>query len=266
MNDGRMNGTRRMLAALAGLAGVALMAGPGPRAMAQSQPPSDVKAIRQPQFDIDYQLGDSRATTVELWYTDDNSESWKLYGVDADRVSPISFTAPREGLYGFFVIARNSKGASANHPTKGTAPTFWCFVDWHRPQVQITGPAATPSPDGGGDILPLAPGAPLPLRYTALDDHLAEYIVEVSTSSGFPKNSTREVGEKLISGGRGQLSITADNNFFTSPNAVVWWRVGARIQGDKPGPVADKASGKRYIYSTPNRFTRPDSPPPPPAP
>lgn len=124
---------------------------------------------------------------------------------------------------------------------------------------------AGPSSAGGGTVLNRTVTFTFQSVLT-LDDHLAEYIVEVSSSSAFAKNSTREVGEKLISGGRGQLSIRADNNFFTGANAVVWWRVGARIQGDKPGPVADKASGKRYIYSAPNRFVRPDSPPPPPAP
>jgi hypothetical protein len=124
---------------------------------------------------------------------------------------------------------------------------------------------AAPSSAGGGAVLNRTVTFTFQSVLT-LDDHLAEYIVEVSNSSSFPKNSTREVGEKLVSSGRGQLSIRADNNFFTSPNSVVWWRVGARIQGDKPGPVPDKASGKRYIYSAPNRFVRPDSPPPPPAP
>ncbi|MDD4890625.1 MAG: tetratricopeptide repeat protein [Phycisphaerae bacterium] len=142
--------------------------------------PREIKTIRQPQFDIDYQLGDSRASTVELWYTDDKSQTWKLYGTDADRISPVSFTAPHEGLYGFTVIARNKAGASAPNPGANTEPMFWCFVDWHRPQVQITGPVPTVALDGSGaGQVVIKPGEALTITYTAVDDNLIDKPIRI---------------------------------------------------------------------------------------
>jgi len=68
---------------------------------------------------------------------------------------------------------------------------------------------------------------------------------------------------------------TAFNNFITSvPGAAVptlWWRVGARNNEDRPGPVSfpDRVPSNssrmwRYIYSTPQSFQPAPVPPPPP--
>lgn len=155
---------------------VAMLAGP----VAAQVQPREVKTIRQPQFDIDYQLGDTKASQVELWYTDDKSATWKLYGVDTDRQSPVSFTAPHEGVYGFTVIARNKAGASAPDPVANTEPMFWCFVDWHRPQVQITGPTPTVALDGSGaGQVVLKPGEPMIVTYAAVDENLVDKPIRI---------------------------------------------------------------------------------------
>ena len=152
---------------------------PGGDSLGQPLKPHDVKALRQPQVDIEYQLGDSRATEVELWYTDDKSQSWSLYGVEPGRKSPISFTAPHEGLFGFMVIARNKAGASANTPTPGTEPMFWCYVVWRRPQVSITGPTPAAAEASGPGQVNLKPGEPLVITYSAVSDHLTETPIKI---------------------------------------------------------------------------------------
>ncbi len=143
-------------------------------AWAQQVAPSRVKPIPHQRFDIDYSLQGAAADRVELWYTDSRGESWNLYGLDPDRTSPITFTAPKEGLYGFYIIARNRKGPSAPDPVAGTAPMFWCFIDWHAPLVQILGPTPVMPINGGDGVgqVRLQPNEPLTITYSVSDDHL----------------------------------------------------------------------------------------------
>jgi hypothetical protein len=51
---------------------------------------------------------------------------------------------------------------------------------------------------------------------------------------------------------------------YFAGSTEMWWRIGAKNVADNPGPVKDP-SGQRYIFGSPRRFTRPASPPPPPA-
>jgi hypothetical protein len=91
----------------------------------------------------------------------------------------------------------------------------------------------------------------------------AEYIVQVSTSPVFARNVTRQVGTR-VSNATGIVSIAVPNNFFTDAETVIYWRVGARNTADKPGPIADKATKQRFIFSQPRSFQRPQTIPPPP--
>lgn len=95
------------------------------------------------------------------------------------------------------------------------------------------------------------------------DPIAVEYVVQVSTSPNFPKSSTRTLG-KTINPNTGPISITVSNNFFTTPNTTIWWRVGARNTADKPGPTRDSV-GERYIFSAARNFVRPALPPDPPS-
>jgi hypothetical protein len=47
-------------------------------------------------------------------------------------------------------------------------------------------------------------------------------------------------------------------------DATLYWRVGARNSGDRPGPVPDPANGQRYIFSEVSQFRVAAGPPPPP--
>lgn len=94
-----------------------------------------------------------------------------------------------------------------------------------------------------------------------------EYVLQFSPSSLFPANQTETIGP-ITSNSTGVVSmgsintVTGRKSFIQSADTV-FWRVGARNVEDVPGPVPD-ASGKRYIFSNPRSFTRPENPPPPP--
>lgn len=105
-------------------------------AFANGQNPA---AIRSRVFEIEYAVNESALPldSVQLWYTLDRGASWYESSPDADRQSPITFTASQEGLYGFFLVLTNATGPSSMAPTHTTPPHQWTFVDYTPPVVQL---------------------------------------------------------------------------------------------------------------------------------
>jgi hypothetical protein len=157
--------------------------------------------------------------------------------------------------------------------TGGTGGTVCYFTTARDTAVGLATPLAPPqlqAPAEGAAVAPPSPGDPINDQITftfnsavTANPITVAYAIEVSTSPLFTKATTRLVGTK-ISGATGTVSISASNNFLTTEGTIVYWRVGARNVADNPGPVKD-AIGQRYVWSTPRSFTRPGSPPPPPA-
>ena len=89
-------------------------------------------------FEIDYAVNEAAEPLefVQLWYTLDKGRTWNQYGYDEDRQSPISFHAPSEGLFGFFVRASNTTGPSSDPPAPATEPHLWSFVDYTPPVAE----------------------------------------------------------------------------------------------------------------------------------
>lgn len=89
--------------------------------------------------DIEYAVNNSALplNSVQLWYTLDDGFTWRGAGFDDDRQSPITFHAPQEGLYGFFVVVANSTGPSSTPPTQGLKPHLRAFIDDTPPIVQL---------------------------------------------------------------------------------------------------------------------------------
>ena len=95
------------------------------------------------------------------------------------------------------------------------------------------------------------------------------YVLQLSSSPVFQKNLTYTYPEFV----RTEAGTIATDPINTSASTLpafirnattVYFRIGARNVQDKPGPVKDPATGLRYIFSAPSRFTRPSGPPPPP--
>ena len=78
-----------------------------------ANPPDDraLAKARTSQFDVAYRINeDARPLlTVELWYTFDEGQTWNRYGLDEDATSPMSFSAPQEGLCGLYFVLRSEE-------------------------------------------------------------------------------------------------------------------------------------------------------------
>jgi len=127
--------------------------------------------VRTQQVEIDYTVNREAfpIDDVQIWYTEDQGATWRLYGHDEDLRSPAVFRAPAEGLFGVFVIVSNATGSSSQPPTNATAPHRWIFIDATPPVVQLHAPRETSSQ-----------GAPVVLiRWTAIDTQLPQRPIEL---------------------------------------------------------------------------------------
>ncbi|HNQ22946.1 MAG TPA: tetratricopeptide repeat protein [Phycisphaerae bacterium] len=134
--------------------------------------PGEPTAVPSRVLDIEYQVNREAEPldAVELWYTLDDGASWHLYGVDEDRQSPFTFTAPAEGKHGLFLVLTNATGASTETPGADTRPHQWVYVDSTPPVVQVLPPKLT-----------YATGwAVMQLRWTAIDANLGTRPVDLA--------------------------------------------------------------------------------------
>ncbi|MGB2985793.1 MAG: tetratricopeptide repeat protein [Phycisphaerae bacterium] len=131
-----------------------------------------VVPVRSSVVDIEYVVNEDALPldSVQLWYTLDHGATWQEYGLDEDRQSPITFHAPREGLYGFFLVASNATGPSSVTPTGATQPHQWAFVDNTPPIVQLHPLRQT---------IMLGQRV-LQIRWTAIDAHFGPRPVEIT--------------------------------------------------------------------------------------
>lgn len=122
-------------------------------------------------FEIDYEINEAALPldSVHLWYTLDEGTTWHQYGFDEDSQSPMTFDAPAEGLYGFYLRLTNAAGASSGVPTSSTEPHHTVFVDFTPPVVQLHDLRQT---------IMLGQRV-LQIRWTAIDAHLLSRPVEI---------------------------------------------------------------------------------------
>ena len=95
--------------------------------------------VRSRTFDIEYSVNENALPleSVQLCFTQDDGATWQEYGYDEDRHSPVTFRAPGEGAFGFFLILTNSTGVSSGPPTPAMKPHQRAFVDFTPPMVQL---------------------------------------------------------------------------------------------------------------------------------
>ena len=123
-------------------------------------------------FGIEYalqQVGHSGVRQVDAYITEDDGGRWFYFGRDADAVSPLDITVPREGRYGFAFRVQNGAGVAMVPPQPGDRPDVRVEVDTTAPT--IAGLAATPSPQTDGELL---------IQWQASDRQLAETPIALS--------------------------------------------------------------------------------------
>lgn len=82
--------------------------------------------------------GSASVTRAEMWVTADRSRTWQKAEPKGSTVTGKAiYDAPRDGLYGLYLILFNAAGPSSPPPEPGTAPQQWVMVDRSAPFVQI---------------------------------------------------------------------------------------------------------------------------------
>ena len=69
--------------------------------------------------------------------TEDRGQSWRPFGIDADRTSPFEVETDREGQFGFRLLIHDEAGNSARPPQPGETPDLAVVVDMTPPKVHL---------------------------------------------------------------------------------------------------------------------------------
>lgn len=98
------------------------------------------KRVNTRTFRLGYELedvGPSGLSTVALYITEDNGQSWFHYGNDPDANSPMDVTVPRDGIYGFSFRVLSGTGFGDLPPQPGERPEVSIAVDETVPQINM---------------------------------------------------------------------------------------------------------------------------------
>ncbi len=162
----------------------------------------DVHCVQTRVFDIEYEVNAEAMPleSVVMWYTADAGASWHQFGPDQDRQSPMSFSAPSEGRFGFYFIVSNTTGSSSLPPTASTIPHLWAYVDYTPPVIQIHPIRQTNSL---GRMI-------LQIRWTAIDAHLTQRPIEIAYKKLPAENWLAVRNEPFANTGRYDWAISED--------------------------------------------------------
>jgi hypothetical protein len=116
----------------------------------------NVRIVNSTRISLNYELkdvGPSKVSVVELWYTEDG-RNWQKYSeekLSAEVRTPSTYVVnvKGEGIYGFTLLARSGVGLGDPPPKVGDAPQIWVEVDLTKPVVQLKGIEVGRGPDSG---------------------------------------------------------------------------------------------------------------------
>lgn len=106
-----------------------------------------IQIISTSQLSLDYEItkkGPSGVGKVQLWLTQDDGRSWKLYAEDEDLYPPITVDLPGEGTYGFSLVVQSRAGLGKRAPLPGDPPEMRVEVDLTSPRIELYRPEADP--------------------------------------------------------------------------------------------------------------------------
>lgn len=117
----------------------------------------DIACVSSHTIDLVYHAAPDGGlvTQVDLWSTLDGGATWQKSASERPAVSltksktapkpqAISFEAPEEGLYGFYLVLYNAAGASSDPPIAGTVPQQFIRIDETAPVVKLLQARADP--------------------------------------------------------------------------------------------------------------------------
>ncbi len=146
--------------------------------------PDSAQVTRFTRFNIRYSVRDVIANSVQkvdFYITDDMGGTWRHYGEDADRTSPMTVEVPGEGAYGFVVVVTDRNGNREREPGPRSRPETVIVVDRTPPTARWIAPRQ--------DIL--GRGQTIDMEWESADAHMADAPVKIQYAVGAASNHDR---------------------------------------------------------------------------
>lgn len=219
-------------------------AGGGVGASAAPQP--RIEYVNKKDVSVDYgiqKVGRSGLKQVHL-YVQIGDKDWAEAGTsqvnykqgDKDPPQPLTYTAPADGVYGFYVAPESQSGQRARAPRKNDPPMLFVVVDTKEPVVAVTGVRVTPGPDRKPQV---------EIGWEAADPNLLpnpvtlEYAIDPSNEGnwkviqhGLPNNAGRSAGRYVW-----DVPDELDYKFYVRVRAVdMAGNYGFQVWSDPRGP------------------------------
>lgn len=110
-------------------------------------PLPNVFVVNDPQISLEYEVmkfGSSGVGKVELYLTEDDGKTWRVFADDPDLKSPITARLPGQGVFGLRLVTTSGAGLTEGPPQAGDAPEMRIEVDLTPPAVQLYEPKPDP--------------------------------------------------------------------------------------------------------------------------
>jgi hypothetical protein len=156
--------------------------------------------VNNKQFTLNYdvkEVGPSRVSTVDVWYTQDG-QNWQKYRTqkctdnpDAKPPFAIDIKVQEEGLYGFTLVVHSGVGLSERPPQVGDEPQVWVEVDITKPQIKLSKIIVGRGPDKGK----------MSIAWQCWDKNLTAKPITLSYAES-PDGPWTPIAEKLENSGR----------------------------------------------------------------
>ena len=129
--------------------------GPIVPVVAERQLPA-VQYVNHPEVTLDYELknvGPSGIGIIELWWTQNDGQSWELYAKDQEIKSGAvsngthkrTLELPGEGVYGLILVVKSRAGLGKAPPRAGDVPEIRIEVDTTAPEAELYRPQPDPT-------------------------------------------------------------------------------------------------------------------------
>ncbi len=204
--------------------------------------PSDAQVTRFTRFNIRYSLRDVVAdgvAKVEFYITDDMGGTWRLYGEDADKTSPMTVQVPGEGVYGFVSVVTDKFGNHEREPGPRTVPETVIVVDRTAPTAKWLAPLQNT----------LGKGQPVNLSWEAHDSYFGPGPVKIQYAMNAKSNHDREAVWNTLA-----ENLSAKGSHSWMPPADAVGSFNFRL-------VAEDRAGNLAVAYNPSTITVDNQPP-----